>query len=180
MNSPENIFDISKAFNEITAPFKVVARQKGKTLKIHLQHNVKMSGDEAAIRNLISILVDNAIKYCNDKGIIEARLSLEGKNIKIRVKNSSDIDSGENLQRLFDRFYRPDDSRARASGGFGIGLSMAKNIVDAHHGKINAQRDGDFVCFQVTLKAATQAQSNKANKAAKLSEAKDKKDKKKL
>lgn len=164
MNSLESIFDVSNAFNEITEPFKVVAQQKGKTLKIHSQHKVKMSGDEAAIRNLISILVDNAIKYCNDEGRIEARLSLEGKNIKIRVKNSSDIDSGENLQRLFDRFYRPDDSRARASGGFGIGLSMAKNIVDAHHGKITAQRDGNFVCFQVTLKAATQAQINKAAK----------------
>lgn len=176
MNSPEKIFSISDAFNEITEPFKVVARQKGQMLKIHLQHDVKMSGDEAAIRNLISILVDNAIKYCNDEGIIEARLSLEGKNIKIRVKNSSDIDGKENLQRLFDRFYRPDDSRARASGGFGIGLSMAKNIVEAHHGKISAQRDGNFICFQVTLKAATQAQSNKA---AKLADAKDQKKKKK-
>ena len=180
MHFVEKVFDISKVFNEITEPFKVVARQKEKTLKIYVQHDVKMLGDEESIRNLISILVDNAIKYCNEKGVIEARLSLEVKNIKIRVKNSSDIDSKENLQRLFDRFYRPDDSRARASGGFGIGLSMAKNIVEAHHGKISAQRDGDFVCFQVTLKAA-QAQNNKvnkankANKAAKLTGAKEKK-----
>lgn len=169
LNATESIFDVSNAFNEITEPFKIVAQQKGKTLKINSQYNVKMVGDEASIRNLISILVDNAIKYCNDKGRIEARLSLEGKNIKIRVKNTSDVDTGENMQRLFDRFYRPDDSRARASGGFGIGLSMAKNIVDAHHGKITAQRDGGFVCFQVTLKAATQAQ---INKAAKLSNVK--------
>ncbi|MDO5396727.1 MAG: HAMP domain-containing sensor histidine kinase [bacterium] len=177
LNAPESIFDISNAFNEITESFKVVAQQKGKSLKINSQYNVKMSGDEASIRNLISILMDNAIKYCNDEGRIEARLSLEGKNIKIRVKNSSDIDSGENLQRLFDRFYRPDDSRARTSGGFGIGLSMAKNIVDAHHGRITAQRDGGFVCFQVTLKAATQSQINKAAKISNVKEP-EKRDKK--
>lgn len=167
MDSVSTIFDVSKVFNEITEPFKVVAQQKNRNLKINSQQNIKMSGDEEAIRNLISILVDNAIKYCNDEGRIEARLSLEGKNIKILVRNTTDVDSNENLQRLFDRFYRPDDSRARESGGFGIGLSMAKNIVDSHHGKITAQRDGDFVCFRVTFRAATQAMINKAAKRVK-------------
>lgn len=167
MNGVVSIFDVSKVFNEITEPFKVVAQQRNRNLKIHSQQNIKMSGDEEAIRNLISILVDNAIKYCNDAGRIEARLSLEGKNIKILVRNTTDVDSNENLQRLFDRFYRPDDSRSRESGGFGIGLSMAKNIVDSHHGKITAQRDGDFVCFRVTFRVATQAMINKAAKRVK-------------
>lgn len=164
MNGVVAIFDVSNAFEEITDSFKVVALQKELSLKIHTQQNIKMSGDEEAVRNLISILVDNAIKYCNEEGRIEARLSLEGKNIKILIRNTTNVASNENLQRLFDRFYRPDDSRSRESGGFGIGLSMAKNIVDAHHGKITAQRDGEFVCFRVTLRAATQSMINKAAK----------------
>lgn len=154
IDSVAAVFDLSKVFNDITESFKVVAQQKNRNLRIHTQQNIKMSGDEEAIRNLISILVDNAIKYCSNDGKIETKLSLEGKNIKIRIRNTTDVKSNENLQRLFDRFYRPDDSRSRESGGFGIGLSMAKNIVEAHHGKITAQRDGDFVCFQVTFKAA--------------------------
>ena len=151
------IFNITELFEEVTESFEVLAKQKGKHLRINAQRNMKMSGDKEAIRNLISILMDNSIKYCTDDGRIEARLSQEGRNIKIRVKNTCDRSDGEDLQRLFDRFYRPDTSRSRESGGFGIGLSMAKNIVEVHHGKINAQRDGEFVCFTVTFKTYTES-----------------------
>lgn len=155
------IFDISELFNEVTESFEVLANQKGKHLKINSQRDVKMSGDKEAVRNLISILMDNSIKYCSDDGRIEARLSQESRNIKIRVKNTCEHSDGENLQRLFDRFYRPDTSRSRDSGGFGIGLSMAKNIVESHHGKITAQRDGEFVCFTVTFKVYSEDKSVK-------------------
>jgi len=155
------VFDMSKAFEEITEPFKVVAQQKEISLRINCEKNIKMYGEESSIRNLISILVDNAIKYTNDKGTIDARLSKEGKSIRLVVKNSSDVDPSENLDRLFDRFYRADTSRSRESGGFGIGLSMAKNIVDTHGGRISAHRDGEYVVFSVVLKSATAAQIKK-------------------
>jgi signal transduction histidine kinase len=146
-------FDLSNAFNEITNPFKTMAQQKGKKLSIHAQQNIHMSGDEGAIRNLISILVDNAIKYSNDGGRIEASLKRDGKFIKIKVRNSSDVKKNENLNLLFERFYRRDTSRSRESGGFGIGLSMAKTIVDSHKGKITAQTEnGGYVSFNVTFK----------------------------
>lgn len=146
-------FDLSSAFSEITEPFKTMASQKGKTLWIHTQPGVRMNGDEGSIRNLISILVDNAIKYCSDDGTIDAALTRDGKNIKIKVRNSSNAQNGGSLERLFDRFYRPDDSRARETGGFGIGLSMAKTIVDAHKGKISAKyENGGYVSFNVVFK----------------------------
>lgn len=157
-------FDLTKAFLEITEPFEIMAQQKNRTLTIRAQENIHLYGDESAIRNLISILVDNAIKYSTDNGIIEATLRRDGKAIKIKVRNSSDPTKNDNLNRLFDRFYRPDSARSRESGGFGIGLSMARTIVDSHKGKISAQREtGGYVSFNVFLKSPAK-QSKKAVK----------------
>jgi sensor histidine kinase YesM len=164
-------FDLSNAFNEITNPFKTMAQQKGKKLSIHAQQNIHMSGDEGAIRNLISILVDNAIKYSNDGGRIEASLKRDGKFIKIKVRNSSDVKKNENLNLLFERFYRRDTSRSRESGGFGIGLSMAKTIVDSHKGKITAQTEnGGYVSFNVTFKGISSPPLLKNKNTAKQSD----------
>lgn len=147
-------FDLTKAFLEITEPFEIMAQQKMRTLTIRAQENIRLNGDESAIRNLISILVDNAIKYSTDNGIIEATLRRDGKAIKIKVRNSSDPEKKDNLNRLFDRFYRPDTARSREAGGFGIGLSMARTIVDSHKGKISAQREtGGYVSFNVFLRS---------------------------
>lgn len=146
-------FDLTKAFTEITEPFEIMAQQQDKKLTIRAQENIRMYGDESAIRNLISILVDNAIKYCTTDGIIEATLRRDGKALKIKVRNSADSENNDNLNRLFDRFYRSDSSRSRESGGFGIGLSMAQTIVDSHKGKISAQREaGGYVSFNVLFK----------------------------
>ncbi len=154
-------FDLTKAFLEITKPFEIMAQQKNRNLTIRAQDNIKLYGDESAIRNLISILVDNAIKYSTENGIIEATLRRDGKAIKIKVRNSSDPERDDNLNRLFDRFYRPDSARSRESGGFGIGLSMAQTIVDSHKGKISAQREtGGYVSFNVIFKSVQNAGKN--------------------
>lgn len=147
-------FDLSRAFKEITEPFEIMAQQKGLTLTIRAQENIKLYGDESAIRNLISILVDNAIKYTTENGTIDAILRRDGNAIKIKIRNSSDPTKHDDLNKLFDRFYRPDYARSREEGGFGIGLSMARTIVDSHKGKISAQREtGGYVSFNVTLRS---------------------------
>lgn len=146
-------FDLSKTFFETAQPFITMAKQNGKTLKVNSAQNVSFHGDENAIKNLISIFIDNAIKYSNEGGTIKASLKREGKNITIEVRNSADSIDETSLGRLFDRFYRPDSSRSRDTGGYGIGLSMARRIVESHKGKISASKINDHtISFRVVFK----------------------------
>ena len=93
---------------------------------------------------LISLLIDNAMKYSSEKGSIELRLR-RGKHIELEVRNTCDNIPEGDLDKLFDRFYRADTSRNRKSGGYGIGLSVARAIVTSHGGSIEALRDGDNI-----------------------------------
>jgi signal transduction histidine kinase len=96
------------------------------------------NGDESAIRQVVGILLDNAIKYAKPDKDIEVKLEKKNKNIILTVINSSDPISEEQLDQFFDRFYRTEQSNKSGTGGYGLGLSIAKSIVDKHKGKINA------------------------------------------
>ena len=158
-------FDLAEAFHETAEPFKIMATQKGRTLRLNAPHTLPFYGDENAIKNLISILIDNAIKYSNEDGEIDARIKRSGKSVAIEVLNTAQSVDEENLERLFDRFYRPDSSRSRNTGGYGIGLSMARRITESHKGRIYAEKAKDrenAVIFRAVFKA-----NPKAAKAAK-------------
>lgn len=145
-------FDLSKVAVEITKSFQVIAEKQNKKLLMDVQSSVMFKGEENGIRQLISTLVDNAIKYSNDNGTIKILLRSIKKSIKIEVYNTVDSIDKENLNKLFDRFYRSDSSRSRETGGYGIGLSIAKSIVERHRGKILAKsEDGKSICFTVLI-----------------------------
>ena len=96
---------------------------------------LSLTGDEKAIRQLMSILLDNAVKYTPEGGRISFALKKEGRSIRLSVSNDTAVPmEKEVLDRLFDRFYRTDQSRARQTGGTGLGLAIAKWIVDRHGG----------------------------------------------
>ena len=97
-----------------------------------------MCGDEKAMRQLIAILLDNAIKYSDDGGRITLTLEKQKNNIRLCIFNTTQSISRENLTYLFDRFYRTDQSRNSQTGGYGLGLSIAFAIVNAHKGRISA------------------------------------------
>src|SRR5699024_3831332 len=101
-----------------------------------IQPMLSMSGDEKAIRQLVTILLDNAIKYADDGGRIELVLERQKNQIRLTVFNTAESVSRESLGHLFDRFYRTDQSRNSRTGGYGLGLSIASAIVNAHKGKI--------------------------------------------
>lgn len=146
-------FNLSHTIFEVASPFKSIAETQDKKFLMDIQQGVKLHGDEASIHQLISTLVDNAMKYSNKKGTIKISLSAIKKGVRIEIYNTTEEKiEKENLGKLFDRFYRSDSSRSRETGGYGIGLSIAKSIVQAHHGKISVRSDDKkSICFIICL-----------------------------
>lgn len=145
-------FDLSMAVSEIAGPFKAMAETQNKEFLMDIQPGLKLNGDVGSIHQLVSTLVDNAIKYSNKEGTIRISLAATKKGAKIEVYNTVEEIDKDNLDKLFDRFYRVDSSRSRETGGYGIGLSIANSIVEAHHGKIFAKsEDGKSICFTVLI-----------------------------
>ena len=137
-------FPLSDVAEEMALPFLAPAKSQEKELTLHIQPMLSFTGDEKAIRQLISILLDNALKYSPAGGRLELRLEKQGRNILLTVTNTTIQPVEEDkLSHLFDRFYRSDQSRNSQTGGYGLGLSIARSIVLAHKGKIRAEsRDG--------------------------------------
>jgi Signal transduction histidine kinase len=145
-------FDLSETVERMAAPFSAVADTMKKTFVREIAPDKKMYGDQSSIEQLVSTLVDNALKYSDEGGTIKISLSGSKKGIKLEVFNTTGKIDTKNLDKLFDRFYRSDSSRARETGGYGIGLSIAKSIVEAHHGKISVKSDdGKSIRFTVML-----------------------------
>ena len=101
---------------------------------------------------MISILLDNALKYSDEHGSIRLDVYKVHGKTKIEVFNTCILEDTRNLSRLFDRFYRPDDSRSKKTGGTGIGLSIAQAVAEAYGGKIKVHsKDGKSILFQVSI-----------------------------
>ena len=144
-------FDLSKAAMETVAEFEVLASKKEKELTANIEQGIFYKGDEGAIRRVISILLDNAINYCDPDGTI--LIKVYGKRMPvITVENTCRDVNQIRLDRLFDRFYREDKART-FHGNFGIGLSIAKAIIRSHRGDIFAyKKDATHICFKAILK----------------------------
>jgi signal transduction histidine kinase len=153
--SPLNIkeFNISDAVRETAESFSDFSEQNGHKLEINVEPSVKYSGDEYSIRQLCSILIDNAVKYAKNETPINFSLKKDKKGVVITSENESENVDAAELEKLFDRFYRADKSRNSGTGGFGIGLSIARSICVSHKGEIKAVCDnGHTVKFISTLK----------------------------
>lgn len=132
-------FDLSEAVTSAAAPFHMLAETKGRHFTTQIGQGLRMNGDESGIRQLVSILSDNAVKYTPDGGEALLTLDKKGKQLRLAVENDIDSPISGDLSRLFDRFYREDSSRTRETGGYGIGLSIAKAVAEAHGGHISAK-----------------------------------------
>ncbi|NLH01868.1 MAG: HAMP domain-containing histidine kinase [Clostridiales bacterium] len=144
-------FSISDAVLESFEPFIQMAEHQGKTVEMSVQRNLTYAGNEESIRKLASILADNAVKYSEAGGRIWVTFR-QSKNIVFQVKNSVERIEKGNHDEIFERFYRGDSSRNSETGGYGLGLSIAKAIGAAHKGKITARsEDGKSLEINVQL-----------------------------
>jgi len=146
-------FPVSDVVSETAASFQVLAQMQKKEFTLAVEPMLSMTGDEKAISQLVSILLDNALKYSPEGGHVCVILEKPAKQIKLEVGNTLVTPlSRDDLNRMFERFYRADASRNSQTGGHGIGLSKAKAIVEVHGGKISATiKDGDSLQITVTL-----------------------------
>lgn len=146
-------FPLSDVAEEVAQSFQGPALAQGKALELHIQPLLSYTGDEKSLRQLISILLDNAVKYSPSGAAISISLKREGRCLRLCVANpTAQPICDEQLAHLFDRFYRVDSSRASETGGYGLGLSITQSIVSAHKGKIRAESpDKNMLAMTVTL-----------------------------
>ena len=147
----ETEMDMSGIVSDTVAEFHPLAEELNKRVTVDVDPNICYCGDEALIRRLLSVLLDNAVKYCDENGEICVSLKRR-KFVVLTMENTYRNVGSVELNRLFDRFYRADRARTY-TGGYGIGLSIARAIVQKHRGEISAYRKGDAcIGFRAVLK----------------------------
>lgn len=146
-------FPLSDLVSETAASFRAPAAARGIELELNAAPGITAKGAPDSIRRLVSVLLENAVKYSKDGGSIRLGLAAHRKTAVLTVENDTEERINENdLSHIFDRFYRADASRNSATGGHGIGLSIAKATVEAHGGSITAStKTGNDFTVTVSL-----------------------------
>lgn len=144
-------FSLSDALWEISKPFGSLAQAKGKAYTQDIADGLTVTGDRTAIQQMFSILLDNALKYSPDGGSISLTTQRSGKRAEVTVSNTVDTAQSIDTTRLFDRFYRADESHSGAVSGTGIGLSIVKATVEAHGGTISVRQEGCVMMLTARL-----------------------------
>ena len=144
---PVNLSDVA---TDCALAFEPVAFEAGKPLEDHIAEEVAVTGDADRLRRLISILVDNAVKYGAEGGTITLTLEKTDRQARLTVANPGEPIPPENLAHLFERFYRADTSRGEKTG-FGLGLSIADTIAREHKGTLKAESDAASTRFIFTM-----------------------------
>ena len=143
-----SLSDIALASAEAFAP---LAEAEGNTLAAEVAAGVELRGVQDDLFRLFSILLDNAVKYCDAGGTIRLSVSQRGRTVRLSVSNPCAGLNPAQLPRYFDRFYRADSSRSRTTGGYGIGLSTARAIVARHRGRLTNHYANGIITFTALL-----------------------------
>lgn len=132
-------FPISDMILDTVRSFQILADKKKIRFQANIEPMLSYYGDENQLRRLAGILLDNAIKYASATGPVLVELKKRKHGIEFSVENPADSVSKEQCSCFFDRFYRTEQAQRLENGGYGLGLAIAKSIVEAHHGEITAE-----------------------------------------
>lgn len=132
-------FPLSDIIIDAVRSFQILADKKNVNFEVAVEPMLTYYGDENQIRRLAGILLDNAIKYSSGTEPVQVELKKRKHGIEFSVANPAEHISKEQSSRFFDRFYRTEQAQRSENGGYGLGLAIAKSIVEAHHGEITAE-----------------------------------------
>ena len=146
--------DFSAITQDAAADFKSVIVKDDKTLELDIQPDISVKAEEKALFEMVSILTDNANKYCDQNGTVKVQLDTVGhtrKRGRLQISNTYAAGEDVDYSRFFERFYREDESHNSQKKGYGIGLSMAQSIVKAFKGQINISYKNKVITFTVII-----------------------------
>ena len=146
--------NLSAVVAQAALPFEAVFYERGQSLTSGIADEIQVCGDEGSLRQVVEILLDNALKYASPGGAVRMTLERKGRNrCLLTVANQGEPIAPEDLENIFKRFYRCDPARSR-NGSFGLGLSIAQSIVTQHRGRIWAESKNEENSFFVELPCA--------------------------
>ncbi|MDN4494343.1 sensor histidine kinase [Ureibacillus aquaedulcis] len=133
--------EIDKLVREVCAPYQEIAESQDKHFWLNLKCPIAINADETRLYQLFVILLDNALKYTVENDSIGVKTYLEDQRVVIEMSDTGIGIKEENMQYIFERFYREDRARSRETGGVGLGLSIAQWIVEKHRGSIKVMKN---------------------------------------
>ncbi len=153
--------NLSELTENTCSDFEEVFLSKNIQTTYEIEPDVIINGNADQLKRLVSVLAENASKYTSADGELRVSLKKEFRYTTLSVYNTCEVDQSADYKHLFDRFYRPDSSRASSTGGHGIGLSIAKRIAVLHGGTIEAVPSDSGLSFNVKLSNKLKAHSKK-------------------
>ena len=145
-------FDLSKAAENTALPFECQAFEMNRKFVVDIEEGITVNGSERHIKQMMAIFIDNALKYSNEGGTVKVTLGRHGDKKVFSVFNTGQGVREDEKEKIFERFYRSDESRNRATGGYGLGLAIAKSVIDKHKFKVHVEnQEGSSICFVVTM-----------------------------
>jgi heavy metal sensor kinase len=149
-----DVLDLGDLTREIVSSLGILAEERQQLLQVVVAENVRVTADRLVLRDAITNVVDNAIKYGPSRSTIDVRVEADAEQATVTVTDAGPGIPAEHRQRIFDRFYRVDEGRSRDMGGTGLGLAIAKWAVEANGGKISLETVTRGSVFRITLPRA--------------------------
>ena len=143
--------NLTMMLEQLGHEFKPMLAGKNLKCEFDVQPDMMLSCDANKLQRVFDNLLRNAISYCYENTTIQVKARQAEDHVLIQIINEGDTIPGERLERIFEQFYRLDVSRSSSTGGAGLGLAIAREIVELHHGQITARSENGITSFEVTL-----------------------------